>query len=61
MKLFILVEHTDLTVGGIFEYTNVGIYPSWNSATVAKLEFLEFEDAYTQYNIEECEFYPDGE
>ena len=61
MKLFILVEHTELTVGGIFEYTNVGIYPSWDSAIAAKLEFLEFEDANTRYNIEECEFYPDGE
>ena len=61
MKLFILVECIELTVSGQFEYTNVGIYPSWDSATVAKLEFLEFEDADTQYNIEECEFYPDGE
>ena len=60
MKLFILVECV-LTLSEKFEYTNVGIYPSWDSALVGKLEFLEFEDAYTQYNIEECEFYPDGE
>jgi hypothetical protein len=56
MKLFILVECLDE-----IEFYNVGIYPSWDSATVAKLEFLEFEEANTQYNIEECEFYPDGE
>ena len=35
MKLFILVECIELTVSGQFEYTNVGIYPSWDSATVA--------------------------
>lgn len=61
MKLFILVECIELTVSGIFEYNNVGIYPTWDSAAVAKLEFIEFEDADTQYNIEECEFYPDEE
>ena len=60
MKLYIVVECV-LTFSEKFEYTNVGIYPSWDSAVAAKLEFLEFEDAYTQYNIEECEFYPDGE
>ena len=61
MKLYIVVEHTELTVGGIFEYTNVGTYTSWESAEAARIEFLEFEDANTQYYIEECEFYPDGE
>lgn len=61
MKLYIVVEHTESTVGGIFEYTNVGSYTSWESAEAAKLEFLEFEDANTRYYIDECEFYPDGE
>ena len=56
MKLYILVECLDE-----IEFYNMGIYPSWDSATAAKLEFLEFEDAGTQYYIEECEFYPDGE
>jgi hypothetical protein len=48
MKLFILVECLDE-----IEFYNVGIYPSWDSAAAAKLEFLEFEDADTQYYIEE--------
>ena len=62
MKLFILVEHTELTVSGIFEYTNIGIYPSWDSAEVSRIEFIGlFQDSDTQYYIEECDFYPDGE
>lgn len=62
MKLFILVEHTELTVSGQFEYINIGIYPSWESAEVSRIEFTElFQDGDTQYYIEECDFYPDGE
>ena len=61
MKLFILVECV-LTLSEKFEYTNMGIYPSWESAEVSRIEFTElFQDAYIQYYIEECEFYPDGE
>ena len=56
MKLFILVEWLEE-----IECYNRGIYPSWESAEAARIEFLEFEDAGTQYYIEECDFYPDGE
>ena len=62
MKLYIVGEHTESTVSGIFEYTNIGIYPSWESAEAARIEYTElFQDVDTQYYIEECEFYPDGE
>ena len=62
MKLYIVVEHTELTVGGQFEYTNIGTYTSWESAEAARIEFTElFQDGDTQYYIEECDFYPDGE
>jgi hypothetical protein len=62
MKLYIVVEHTELMVSGQFEYTNIGIYPSWASAEAARIEFTElFQDGDTQYYIEECDFYPDGE
>ena len=56
MKLFILVECLDE-----IEFYNVGTYTSWESAEAARIELLEFEDAGTQYYIEECDFYPDGE
>jgi hypothetical protein len=63
MKLYIVVEHTESRVlGPRFEYTNIGIYPSWDSAEVSRIEFTElFQDSDTQYYIEECDFYPGGE
>ena len=63
MKLFILVSHTESMDSGQSEYTNLGIYPSWESAEVSRIEFTMevFLDSDTQYYIEECDFYPDGE